>query len=122
METLCRNAAQISLETSRTPWSFQSAQISILAATHISVQNGIYALGKAHMRTTLSLSSYSNIDLETVAMFVEVTMALPRSIKDWRSSSASAFYASLLQTIGGVMLLALCPQVVSQAPQYCRSN
>ena len=100
----------------------QSAQISILAVTHISVQNGIYALGKVHMRTTLSLSSYSNIDFETVPMFIGVTMALPRSVKDWRSSSASAFYASLLQTVDGVVFLALCPQVVSQVPQYCRSS
>ena len=39
-----------------------------------------------------------------------------------RSSSASSFYASLLQAIDGVMSLALCPQVVSQAPQHLRSS
>ena len=39
-----------------------------------------------------------------------------------RSSSASSFYASVLQAISGVMSLALCPQVVSQAPQHFRSS
>ena len=39
-----------------------------------------------------------------------------------RSSSASSFLASLLQAIDGVMSLALCPQVVSQAPQHFRSS
>ena len=38
-----------------------------------------------------------------------------------RYFSASSFHASLLQAIDGVMSLALCPQVVSQAPQYFRS-
>ena len=39
-----------------------------------------------------------------------------------RSSSASSFHASLPQAIDGVMSLALCPQVVSQAPQHFRSS
>ena len=39
-----------------------------------------------------------------------------------RSSSASSFHASLLQEIDGVMSLALCPQVVSQASQHFRSS
>ena len=39
-----------------------------------------------------------------------------------RSSSASTFHASLLQAIDGVMSLALCPQVVSQASQNFRSS
>ena len=39
-----------------------------------------------------------------------------------RSSTASSFYASLLQAIDGVMSLALCPQVVSQAPQHFKSS
>ena len=46
-------------------------------------------------------------------------MALSRPFKEDRSS-ASSFNASLLQTIDGVMSLALCPQVLSQAIQlYC---
>ena len=38
------------------------------------------------------------------------------------SSGGSSFHASLLQAIDGVMSLALCPQVVSQAPQHFRSS
>ena len=33
-----------------------------------------------------------------------------------------SFHASLLQVIGGMMFLALCPQVVSQDPQHFRSS
>ena len=39
-----------------------------------------------------------------------------------RSSRASSFNASLLQAIDGVLSLALCPQVVSQASQHFRSS
>ena len=42
----------------------------------------------------------------------------PLSSFQGRSSSASSFHASLLQAINGVMSLALCPQVVSQASQH----
>ena len=48
-------------------------------------------------------------------------MALSRPFKG-RSSSASSFHASLLQAIDGVVSLALCPQVVSQASQHFRSS
>ena len=46
----------------------------------------------------------------------------PLSSFQGRSFSASSFHASLLQVIDGVMSLALCPQVVSQAPQHFRSS
>ena len=79
-----------------------------------SVQNGIYALRKVHMRSTPSLkfpqrclwssSSVRRIDDGPLSSF------------QGRSSSASSFHASVLQAIGGVLSLALCPQVVSQAP------
>ena len=39
-----------------------------------------------------------------------------------RSFSTSSFNASLLQAISGVISLALCPQVVSQASQHFRSS
>ena len=42
---------------------FSSVQFS-------SVQDGIYALGKAHMRSTPSLGSFPNVALETVSMLV----------------------------------------------------
>ena len=46
----------------------------------------------------------------------------PLSSFQGRSSNASSFNASLLQAIDGVMSLALCAQVVSQASQYFRSS
>ena len=45
----------------------------------------------------------------------------PLSSFQERSSSVSSFNASLLQATNGVMSLALCPQVVSQASQHFRS-
>ena len=53
---------------------------------------------------------------------VRLTDDGPHSSFQGRSSSASSFHASLLQAIGGVMSLALCPQVVSQAPHHFRSS
>ena len=35
-----------------------------------SVHDGIYALGKAHMRSNPSLRSFANVAIETVPMFV----------------------------------------------------
>ena len=46
----------------------------------------------------------------------------PLSSFQGRSPSTSSFHASLLQVIDGVMSLALCQQVVSQAPQHFRSS
>ena len=46
----------------------------------------------------------------------------PLSSFQGRSSSASSFSASLLQAISGVVSLALCLQVVSQASQHFRSE
>ena len=59
-----------------------------------SVQDGIYALGKAHMRPTPSLRSFPNGALETVPMLVWLTMALFSSSQG-RSLSASSFYIRL---------------------------
>ena len=84
-----------------------------------SVQGGTYALGKAHWRSALSLRSFPNVAFETVPVYV-CTSDGPLVLSG-RSSSASSFHASLLQAISGVMSLALCPQVVSQASQHFRS-
>ena len=46
----------------------------------------------------------------------------PLSSFQERLSSASSFHTFLLQVIDGVMSLALCPQVVSQASQHFRSS
>ena len=51
---------------------------------------------------------------------VRLTDDGPLSSSEGRSSGASSLNASLLQVIDGVMFLALCPQVVSQTPQYFR--
>ena len=46
----------------------------------------------------------------------------PLSSFQGRSSNISSFHASLLQAIVGVMSLALCLLVLSQAPQHFRSS
>ena len=53
---------------------------------------------------------------------VRLTDDDPLSSFQGRSSSASSFNASFLQATNGVMSLALCPQVVSQASQKFRSS
>ena len=89
-----------------------------------SVQDGIYALQKARniMRSSPSVRGFSNFAFETVPKFVWLTMVLSRPFNEDRLSSASSFHGSLLQAIDGVMSLALCPQVVSQASQHFRSS
>ena len=47
-----------------------------------SVQDGIYALRKAHMRFTPSLSSFPNVTFETVPDFVWLMMALSHLFKE----------------------------------------
>ena len=78
-------------------------------------------LEKAHMRSTPSLRSFPNVVFETVPMFVWLMMTLSRPFKEDRVEEAS-FHVALLQAIGDVMSLALCPQVMSQAPQHFRSS
>ena len=70
------------------------------------------------IRSTPSLGSYHNVAFETVRL----TDDGPLLSFQGRSSSASSFYCCLLQAIDCVMSLALCPQVVSQAPQHFRSS
>ena len=57
----------------------------------------------------------------SIAMFVWLTMALSRSFKE-DYLALSSFSASLLQAIDGVISLALCLQVVSQASQHFISS
>ena len=47
-----------------------------------SVQDGIYALRKAHMRSTPSLRNFSNVTFETVPVFFWLTMALSRPLRE----------------------------------------
>ena len=86
-----------------------------------SVQDGIYVLGNAHMRSTPSLRSFPNVAFENGSN-VRLIDGGPLSSFQRRSPSASSFQASLLQAIDGVMSLALYAQVVSQAPQHLRSS
>ena len=66
-----------------------------------SVQRGIYALGKAQMRSTRSLRSFPNDAFGTVPNFGLIDDD-PFSSAQERSLSASSFYASLLQAVDGV--------------------
>ena len=61
-----------------------------------SVQDGIYALRKAHMRFTQSLSSFPHVAFEMVPDFC-LTDDGPFSSIQGRLSSAASFHASLLQ-------------------------
>ena len=82
-----------------------------------SVQDGIYAMGKADTRSTPSLRSFTNVTFG-ISPNVGLIDDGPFSSSQGRSLSASSVYASLHQATDGVMSLALYPQVVSQAPKY----
>ena len=84
------------------------------------VQDGIYALEKAHMRSNPSLSQKFPQRCLRNGSNVRLIDAGPLSSFQGRSSSASCFHASFLQAIDGVMSMVLRPQVVSQVPQYFR--
>ena len=60
------------------------------------------------------LRSFPNVAFETVPVSDDER---PFSSCQGRSS----FCATLLQAVSGVVALALCPQVMSQAPQHFRS-
>ena len=77
------------------------------------------------MCTTPSFRSFPNIALETCPVTnVHLIDDKPLLFFQGRSSSCSisSFLASLLQAIDGVMSLALCPQLVSQATQHFKSS
>ena len=98
-----------------------SSQCSLLQFERVllsSVQDGIYALRKAHVHSAPSLRSFPNVVFE----MVPTTNNGPLLSFQGRSSRTSSFHASLLQAIGGVRSLAFCLQVVSQAPQHFRSS
>ena len=65
------------LEQSPFPWATWSNSVQFS-----SVQDGISALGKAHMRSTLSLRSFPNVAFKMVSVFVWLIMALSRPFKD----------------------------------------
>ena len=116
-----------------------------------SVQGGIYALGKAHVRSTLSLGRFpipattfvvrmrngrassarrtlelfqmQTLTFGTVPMSVWPTMALSRPFKEDRRALSLAFHSSLLHVVDDVMCpLTLCAQVVYLNPQLFRAS
>ena len=86
-----------------------------------SVQDSIYALGKAHIRSAPVSQKYPHCRLWN-GSDVPLIDDGPLSSFQGRSSNASSFHASLFQAIDGAMSSALYPQVVSQAPQHFRSS
>ena len=93
----------------------------MLAVQFSSVQDGIYALGKAHMRSTPSLRSFPKRYLWN-NLNIRLIDDGPLSSFQGRSSCACSFYVSPPGDRWCDMSLALCPQVVSQAPQHFRST
>ena len=87
-----------------------------------SVQYILYALEKAHIRSTPFLIGFHCIAFETVAVLVWLTTAL-FGPSQRRSQSACPFYASLLRATDAVVSLELCSQVAFQASQhFCSSK
>ena len=79
-------------------------------------------LWKSHSHSTLLLRSFPSIPLETVSMFMMVLSNLFRKYcQQERLSRAYSSYTFLPRVVSNVMSLALCPLVVSQAPQHFRS-
>ena len=66
--------------------SYLSNNYFLFIAFTCSVQDGIYALQKSHMRFTPPLSSFPSIAFVTVPMFVSLTMALSRPFKEDRQA------------------------------------
>ena len=79
-----------------------------------SVQDGIYALGKAHNYTLHPVSQKFPQRCLWNGSYVRLTDDGPLSFFEGRSSNASSFHVSLLKAVDGVMSLALCSQIVSQ--------
>ena len=87
-----------------------------------SLQNGISVLGKSHIRSVTSLRNFPRCCLFDGSNDDLTDDNGPFSSFQTKSVSASSVYASFLQAIDGVLSLALCPQVASQAPQHVRSS
>ena len=85
-----------------------------------SVQNAIYAHGKAHNYALHPISQKFPQCCLGSSSNVRLTDGSTRLPFQGRSSSASSFHTSLRQAIDGEMSLALCTQVVSQAHQHFR--
>ena len=87
-----------------------------------SVQEGIYALGKANNYALHLISQKFPQRCLCNGSTVRLIDDGPFLSFEGRSSRASSFHASLLKAIDSVLSLALSPQVVSQASQHFRSS
>ena len=67
---LLQNQTLNSTTESKRRWAHGESRTTNLWKQFSSVQDGIYALRKAHMRSTPSLRSFPNVALETVPMLV----------------------------------------------------
>ena len=85
-----------------------------------SVPDSIYALGKAHMRSTTH-ENFPDVAFKIVPSFVWMTRTHTRAFKEDRRALLFHSYVPLLQAIEDVMHYFVCPQAVSQVPQHFRS-
>ena len=66
----------ISVQDGNGPENVQTVNIPVCRLQFSSVQDGIYALGKAHMRPIPSFRSFPNEAFETIPMFQTITVPL----------------------------------------------
>ena len=67
-----------------TDWRVTFFSFKYRSVQFSSAQDGIYALGKAHMRSTPSLRNFPNVAFKAVPMFVWLKMSLSRPFKEDR--------------------------------------
>ena len=106
-------------------WTVAETSLSLLGDWYLtnfrhlsSVQDGIYALGKALMRSTPSLIRFPNIAFEMVLMLVWLTMALSRPFKEDRLALPLSTPLVSRQSMVWRPWRLLCPQVVLRRRIY----
>ena len=72
-------------------------------------------------RSTPSFRSVPSVAFETFPMFARMTVSLPLARKKDRRAIILSTLLSFRRSMA-MMSLALCPEVVSQAPQHLRSS
>ena len=102
------------------PFKGRSSSDSSFHASLLQAIDGVMSLALCPRVVSQAPQHFSSSEKQAACEGCFAPQPLPPF--EGRSSSASSFHASLLQAIDGVMSLALCPQVVSQAPQHFRSS
>ena len=82
----------------------------------------VYTLIHIHPPPTQSLRSFPSVAFKTVPLFVWLTMAVSRLFKEHRLAFPLSVPLSSRRSMVWCPSLALCPQVVSQAPQHFGSS